>query len=169
MQLILKSVQFYNYSDIIYEIFTTQRQIKYRFAPKKSTLDQELSATQWHSSRLVNRAVSEMRKAQLQVCQGTGSWPQALFIHKSSQKSTRDVLRSQRQLQAGSEVIGRIFSSPRKIRRNQCDQCRINPAARGGLNGPIDVCCRCRSYGYTTSQRAGSSIKMRFISGGYQP
>ena len=163
MMFIVKSVQFYNYSDIIHEILTTQRQNNHRLAPKKGTLDQELSATRWHSSRLVNRAVFEMRKAQLQVCQGTGSWPETLSIHKSSQKQTRDVLRSQRQLQPGSEVIGRIFASTRNIGRNQCDQCRINPTARGGLNGPITIFCRCRSHRCAPGQCVGIAIKMRVI------
>ena len=169
MQFILYSVQFNNYSDSIYEILTTQRQVNRRLASKKSILDQKLSAVRWHSSRLVNRAVFEMRKAQLQVCQGTGSWPQALSIHKSSQKSTRNVLRRQRQLQTGSEIIGRIFSSPRKIRRNQCNQCRINSTARGDLNDSISLLCPYRSHRYTAGQCVASPIKMWFRSGGNQP
>jgi len=168
MLIILKSVHSYNYSDISYEILTTQKKINRRIAPKKITLDQKFSAVRPGSSRIVNRAFFEMRKTQLQVCQRAWPWPQALSIHKSPQKPTGDVLRAQRLLSTGSEVIGRICTSTRNIGRNQCNQYRTNPTAGGVLNDPICFFCRCQSYRCTASKCVGSTHEKWSISGGNQ-
>ncbi len=169
MLFILKSEQSYNYSEFFYENPAVQKKNNLCLTPKEIILDQELSPTRRHSSRFVNRAVFEMRKAQLQVCRGTGPRPETLSIHKSSQKQTGDVLRSQRPLQTSPEFIGRFCASTRNIGRNQCDQCRTNPAARGVVNDLIFFFCRCQSYRCTAGCCAGSTSEKRSQSGGNQP
>jgi hypothetical protein len=169
MLFILNSEQFYNYSDIFYENPTTQKKNNHYLTPKEIILDKKFSFIRPGSSWITNRTILEMRKAQLQMCEGTWAWSQALSIHKPSKKQTRDVLRAQRPLQTGSEVIGRFCASTRSIGRNQCDQCRTTPAARGVVNDLIFLFCRCQSYRCTASHCDGSTSETRSQSGGNQP
>ncbi len=164
----LLSDQFYNYSDISYENGITQRQNTNRIATKKSAVDHKFSGTRRRSARIANRTVFAMRQAELQMCQGPWTRTETLSIDKSSQKPARDVLRVQRLLRKGPEIIGPICSGTRNFGRDQHHQCRTNPSARGVMNDHISLFYRYWSYCSTSGQYLAIGIEQQSMPGGNQ-
>ena len=164
----LLSVQFINYSDFSYENRATQKQNDKNLATKKGGINQKFSAAPWCSARVAHRTLFKMRQAQLQMCKGQRTWPKALSIYKSPQEPARDVLRTQRLLQAGSKIIGRICSSTRNSGRNQRYQYRINPPTREVVNDSGSLFDRYWSHRCTAGQYTSVPFEKPLNYGGMQ-
>lgn len=164
----LLSVQFINYSDFSYENLATQKQNDKSLTTEKGDTNQKFSGAPWRSARVANRTLFKMRQTQLQMCQEQRTWPKALSIYKSPQEPARDVLRTQRLLQTGSKIIGRICRGTRNSGRNQRYQCRINPPTRGLVNDSGSLFNRHWSHRCTAGQCTSIPIEKRLNCGGTQ-
>jgi hypothetical protein len=127
------SVQLYNCSGRCNENFRTTNKDKLSFTKKKNPVAEFTPSLRCCCSRIFDRKIQSMRQARLQMCSRARARPQALSLHKSSQKPSGNVVRSERVVPEGSRILRQLWQGSRDSRGNQRNKRRTDSSSRGVL------------------------------------
>lgn len=164
----LFSDQLYMWSD------TYEESICQIITQKKKDSGPSTATRRSHPSRIYYRALQEMWKTRLPLCQRSRAWAQILSFNQPNRKKSSDGLYTPRLLRTGRSLSGELPINQRNPKRNLCYQLRTSQPQRETIRikHVSQPCCRHRhrrgrhigcQYDQRTIKR---SIERNFTHGG---
>jgi hypothetical protein len=115
-----------------------------------------------HPSRLLDRTLQTLRQSWLQVCSGSWSWAQVLFVHQPARRSTADGLRANAVHSTGLRVPPQLPASASNAGADLQSQSRViaPPGEVLTFNGHAAFGTRRTRFGYGRDSRRQLSAKL---------
>jgi hypothetical protein len=128
-QQVISSDHVYDWSD------SSIREILLCVAQAPAGVAAQIAALGCSAARLTHRALQALWQAGLQMCRGSGPWPEVLPVGELSRRAAANGLRATGKSGSHSRARRQLPRGAYDTRRGLCDQPRTASAPRGALRG----------------------------------